>query len=607
VLRRVVVVGVKLGLTLALVGVVSFWGLTLYLDTQLPEVLSVADYRRTAPQMSRVYAADGSVIAVFRVERRTLVRLVDLPRFVPGALVASEDEGFYEHEGLDYLGMVRAMWTNVRTGRFSQGASTLTQQLARSFYLSADKTLERKLLEVFLARKLDHHLDKEEILELYLNQVYFGDGRYGIQEAARYNFGKDAAALEVGEAAALVGLLPAPDRLNPFADLERCLERRARVLDAMARLGELTPEAARRTKKAPLRLATREQGDPDPYPWFSDVVRRRLEAAVGRERLLRGGLRIHTSLDPRAQDALQAAVAASDLGDAEVGAVLIDPATRGVRALVGGRDFARSPYNRAVQAHRQLGSTFKPFVYAAGVEAGAFGADATWPNRRVSYRGARGAWRPANADGRYDGAATGIESALARSLNVIAVQALADVGVAKVTDFARRAGLKAPIPANLTAALGSAEVSPLEVANAYTTFATGGVAGEPVIVRRVEDADGVLVYAEDAETRRAFDAPVGELVARWLRAPVDHGTAQGAAVDGVEVRGKTGTTDEARDAWFAGWAPGVSGAVWVGRDDGRPMPGATGGGTAAPIFSAAVSTWRASRSQRGPTSASASP
>ncbi|TNF31095.1 MAG: penicillin-binding protein, partial [Deltaproteobacteria bacterium] len=238
-LRRLVVLGLKLGVVSAVVGVTAFWLLTLYLDSQLPDVLSVADYRRTAPQMSRVYAADGSVIGVFRVERRTLVRLVDLPRYVPDALVSSEDEGFYEHEGLDYFGMVRAMWTNVRSGRFSQGASTLTQQLARSFYLSADKTLERKLLEVFLARKLDHHLDKEEILELYLNQVYFGDGRYGVEEAARHYFGKSAAALDAGEAAALVGLLPSPDRLNPFADLEACLARRARVLAAMARLGKL--------------------------------------------------------------------------------------------------------------------------------------------------------------------------------------------------------------------------------------------------------------------------------------------------------------------------------------------------------------------------------
>lgn len=585
--------GLKIGLILAVVGVASFWGLTLYLDGELPAVLSVADYRRTAPQMSRVYAADGTVVAVFRVERRTLVRLTDLPPFVPAALIASEDEGFYDHEGLDYLGMVRAMWTNVRTGHFSQGASTLTQQLARSFYLSADKTLERKLLEVFLARKLDHHLDKEEILELYLNQVYFGDGRYGIQEAARHYFDKDAAALDVAEAAALVGVLPAPDRLNPYADLEGCLARRARVLAAMARTGALSPPAARTAERAPLRLATRESGDPNPYPWFTDVVRRRLEAAIGRDRLLRGGLRVHTTLDRRAQDALDAAVAAAgpDLGDAEVGVVLLDPQTRGVRALVGGRDFGRSAFNRAVQAHRQLGSTFKPFVYAAGVEAGVFGPDATWPNKPISYRGRHGAWRPANAEHRYDGAATGIETALARSLNVIAVQALADVGVAKVTDLARRAGLKAPIPANLTAALGSAEVTPLELANAYTTFAAGGVAGEPVVVRRVEDADGALIWAEDAAPREAFAPALAERVAGWLRAAVDHGTARGAHVPGVTVAGKTGTTDDARDVWFAGWAPGLSGAVWVGRDDGRPMPGATGGGIAAPIFAAALSGW----------------
>ena len=575
----------KLGLLVVALGLSAFWGLTLYLDGELPSVLSVADYRAHTAQMSRVHAADGRVIGVFRTERRTLVSLAELPPHLPQALVASEDEHFFTHDGLDYLGMVRAMWVNLRTGHFSQGASTLTQQLARAFYLNADKTLERKLLEVFLARKLDRHLDKEEILELYLNQVYFGDGRFGIQEAARHYFGKDARALDVSEAATLVGLLPSPDRLNPHVDLERSLARRARVLEAMARTGALPPDEARRAARAPLRLAPRELTDPNPYPWFTDLVRRRLEPIFGRERLLQGGLVIHTTLDPRLQDALDAAVAAADLPEgAEVAAALIDPSTRGLRALVGGRDFERSSFNRAVQAHRQAGSTFKPFVYAAGVECGAFGSDATWPDVRRSW----GGWRPSNADGRHSGSQVGIEDAIARSLNVIAVQALADVGVARVTDFARRAGLHATIPPDLTAALGSAEVTPLDLANAYASFAARGVAADVVVVRRVEDSSGRLLWAEDAAPRRAFDASLAVRVTGWLRAAATRGTAKAARPPGFDVVGKTGTSDASRDVWFAGYAPGVVAAIWVGRDDALPMPEATGGDTAAPIFAATL-------------------
>lgn len=584
---RAVIFALKVGVALALLGVTAFWGLTLYLDARLPDVLSVADYRRAAPQMSRVYAANGEEIGVFRTERRTLVRLADLPAHVPAALVASEDASFYEHDGLDYLGMVRAMWINVQTGRFTQGASTITQQLARSFYLTADKTLERKLLEVFLARKLDRSLDKSELLELYLNQVYFGEGRYGIEEAARHYFGKGAASLNLAEAATLIGILPAPDRLNPFDDRAAADDRRARVLEAMAARGDVSAAAARAALPSP-RLAERRVADVDRYPWFTDLVRRRLEPIVGRERLYKGGLRIHTSLEPRVQDALDAAFAGVEPATAQVAGVVLEPASREIKALVGGRDFARSQFNRAVMARRQAGSTFKPFVYAAGIESGAITAETTWANTRIGYRGRGGVWRPRNADGRHDGAQVGVEEALVRSLNVVAVQALADVGVVPLTDFARRAGLRAPIPPDLTAALGSFEVTPLELANAFATFASGGIAADPVVVRRAEAPDGRVVFAEDARPRRAIAPELAERVTTWLVAAVARGTGRRARVAGAEVAGKTGTTDDARDVWFAGYTRRLVGAIWVGHDDGAPLGDHTGGDTAAPVFGALV-------------------
>ncbi len=576
---------IKLGAGLGALGALAFWALTLYLDARLPDVLTVADYWRTAPQLSRVLAADGSEVGVFRDQRRTLVRLDALPPHLPAALVASEDEDFYRHEGLDWVGMARAMVVNIKDGRLSQGASTITQQLARSFYLTADKTLERKLLEVFLARKLDRHLDKDEILELYLNQVYFGRGRYGVEEAARHYFGKGASALTLAESASLVGLLPRPERLNPRADLRRHLDRRARVLERMGELGLAEAASVRDAVAEPIRLAP-DARDPDAAPWFSDLVRRRLEGVLSGPTLRTGGFEIFTTLDPRVQRAVDAAVAraAPTLGGAQVAVVALDPRTREVRALCGGLDFAASPFNRAVQAHRQAGSTFKPFVYAAGIERGTLSAESTYPNRRVSYPGRRGRWRPANADGRHDGRQVTVREALARSLNVVAVQALEDVGVGALTDLARRVGVSSPIPADLTAALGSATVTPLELANAYATFASGGVAGTPVVVRRVEDAAGHLVHAERAEPRRALSARVAAEVTELLRAVVAEGTARRARVAGLEVAGKTGTTDDSRDAWFVGYTDRLVIAVWVGRDDGGPMRRRTGGDTAAPIF-----------------------
>jgi len=580
---------VKLGAVLAILGGLGLWGLDRYLDGQLPDVLSVDSYRHTVPQTTRVYAASGEVIGVFRTERRTLVRLADLPGYVPAALIAAEDRDFYSHEGLDYLAMLRAMLVNLRDGRPSQGASTLTQQLARSFYLTADKTLERKLLEVFLARKLDRHLSKDEVLELYLNQVYFGEGRWGIEEAAQHYFGKRAAELELGEAAVLVAVLPAPERLNPFADLDGALVRRRRVLSALADAREVPPQAAAAAAEAPLWLAPRQLGDPREAPWFLDAVRRRLEPALGAGTLMTAGLRVHTTLDPAAQRALDAAVAAAgaELEGAEVAAALIEASSRRVLAVVGGLDFDRSPFNRAVQARRQVGSAFKPFIYAAAFEAGLVSPESVVSNAPMALRGRGGAWRPRNAVPGGPSEVT-VGDALVRSLNLPAVRVLRRTGLGAVTDLARRAGLRSAIPSDLTAALGSGTVTVLELANAYATFATGGVAGSPVLIARVEDAEGRLLYSERQEAVRAMPAEVARSVSDLLARAVSEGTGRRAQVSGARVAGKTGTTDGGRDAWFVGFAGDLVLAVWVGRDDATPMEDRTGGRTAAPIFGAAM-------------------
>lgn len=570
-------------------GLLGFWGLEIYLDDKLPPIQSVEDYRETALQTTRVFAADGEVVSELFIERRTLVWGDALPKHVKLAAVAAEDGDFYEHEGLDFVGMLRALWVNLRDGGFSQGASTISQQVARSFYLSAEKTLTRKLKEVFLARKLERHLDKDQILELYLNQIYFGRGRYGVEEAALYYLGKHTRELSVGEAAMLMAVLPAPERLNPFVDFEACMARRRRIIDDMRELGFLDADGhAEALAEAPTLL------DPTQPPggqadWFVDAVRRRLEPVVGIRKLMGGGLRIYTSLRRDAQLAAERAVRARfDQPDGpEVAIVVMDPASREVLGLVGGTDYARSPYNRAMQARRQAGSIFKPFVYGAGLESGMLAPGKTYPNKRVGYRGKGGWWRPANADGRHGGEQVTITEALARSLNVVAVQALRDVGIPELTDFARRAGLRSRIPPDLTAALGSAEVSPLEIANAYATFASGGIAGKPVLVRRVEDAAGHYVYGETAEKVRATRPAVADALTAMLEAVVASGTGKKAQVPGQVVSGKTGTTSKQIDAWFVGYTDSLLVSVWVGHDRPRPL-GGSGGALAAPIFGEVV-------------------
>jgi penicillin-binding protein 1A len=582
----------------ALLGLVLFRAVTVYLEAELPEVLTVADYRAHALQTTRVHAADGTLIAEWWRERRTVVPGDRIPLHVRFAAVAAEDGDFYQHEGLDLPGMFRALLVNLRDGRYTQGASTITQQVARSFYLSQEKTLRRKVLEVFLARKLERHLEKDEILELYLNQIYFGHGRWGIAEAARHYLGKSVQALDVADAALLMGLVPAPERLNPMDDPEGAHARRDRVLDRMVERGFIDATAAGTAKRAPVRGIARDD-EVIAASWFVDAVRRRLEVAVGAERLTGGGLRVDTTLRPDAQAALEQAIA-MHLGTAdaspEAAALLMNPATREVLALVGGKDFERSPYNRAVQARRQAGSTFKPFVYGAGMEAGVFSPGTTYPNSLICYPGGGRRWCPGNADGRHDGAEVTVAEALSRSLNVVAVQAMRAAGVASVTDFARRAGIASPIPADLTAALGSADVSLMELVDAYATIAAGGLAGTPVLIRRVESPDGSVIFSESPRLRHAFPGAIAAALTGMLETVVAKGTGRNAALNGMRVAGKTGTTNDRVDAWFVGYTvpesgPAVVGGVWVGFDARRSIVGGSGGRTAAPIWADAVGAW----------------
>jgi len=536
-------------------------------------------------------------------ERRTLVEGDAIPQHVRDVAVAAEDGDFYKHDGIDFFGIMRAMLVNLRDQRFSQGASTITQQLARSFYLSAEKTLERKVLEVFLARKLEMHLSKDDILTLYLNQIYFGHGRWGIAEAARYYYGKEVRDLSVSDAAMLMALVPAPERLNPKVALQEALRRRNRVLERMVSQGYLSQmEASLCRQERPEILRS-----PPELPraeWYLDVVKRRVSDALGHGALMTGGLRIYTNLDLQAQASVDHAVKKhlGDVSHAPQGAVVVVEAkTHAVRAISGGANYKESVFNRAIQARRQAGSTVKPFVYGAAFERGLLRPDSELPNTARCYRGAKRAWCPKNANGVHDDQLTSISDALMRSLNVIAVQTLRMVGISAFTDFIRRAGVRSAVPANLTAALGSGEVTPLELTNAYATLASHGVHAEPVFVQRVEDPRGRIVYAERAAPRPALSRDVSDALTKMLTRAVSEGTGRRAALSEVDVAGKTGTTNGRVDAWFVGYTlpegkePSVVTGVWVGHDDNTPLVSGSGGKTAAPIWSDVMKGWMKSK------------
>lgn len=620
------------GVVAAGLGAIGLHGLSVWYEGDLPPVQSVDDYRKAALQTTRIYANDGRVVAELWRERRTLVSGDEIPRFVREVAVAAEDGDFYQHDGVDLVGILRAVVVNLRDQRFSQGASTITQQLARSFYLTAAKTLERKLREVFLARKLEKHLDKDEILTLYLNQIYFGHGRWGIAEAARYYLSKSVADLTVPDAALLMALVPAPERLNPFNAPEESLRRRNRIIDRMVDLGYATdPEARRYRDVQPVlnhqgRAGHSAAGGATPgdamrsatsAPWFVNVVKRRLVDAVGRDALMTGGLSVYTTVDLDAQASVDAAVK-RHLGDApsspQAAMVILDPASRQVRALSGGAVASDSAFNRAIQARRQAGSTVKPFVYGAAFERGVLDPDSELDNVERCYRGAGRPWCPRNANGKHDGVPTPLGEALTRSLNVIAVQVLQRVGIPAFTDFIRRAGVRSAVPSNLTAALGSGEVNLLELTNAYATLAAGGEYGEPIFIRRVEDPRGRIVYAERQARRPAISAEVAETLTQMLTRVVAEGTGRRAALDAVPVAGKTGTTSGRADAWFVGYTvPGnptkdsarrqrtastltpehrsVVAGVWVGHDDNGPIVSGSGGNTAAPLWADAMRGW----------------
>jgi penicillin-binding protein 1A len=558
------------------------------------------------PQATRVYDVNGQLAFTIFKERRIVVPLSEVSPHVVEAVLAIEDQRFYTHRGIDLWRIGGALVANVRRGDRVQGGSTITQQLARQSFLTGAKTIRRKLKEAILAIRIERQYTKDQILEHYLNKVYFGNGLHGIEAAARGYFGKPAKDLGVAEAALLAGLIQAPSRYAPTVHLERAIARRAIVLGQMAQAGFIDEATAAKLSRDPVKVVN-GFGDDRWGQYFRNHVMRVLAEQFGWERLSEGGLNVFSTIDPGMQAAAERALARGldqteklpsfkhpRRGDPRTtrggqspdylqGAlVALDPVTGEVRAMVGGRDFDESQFDRATQGRRQAGSAFKPFVYAAAIEAG-YTAATLLSDLNSPIQLPSGAWLP--QDGHATSDAMTVRTALRTSSNRAAVRMLRAVGISAAVTYARRLGLEAPPVPSLV--LGSGDVSVLSMAAAYAAFANGGWLHQPVFIRRVEDADGRVLLETERRPSRAVSQQTAFLIAQILADVVNAGTGWRARAAGFRFAagGKTGTTNDYRDAWFVGFTPALVTSVWLGFDQPKPIvPGGYAGELAAPIW-----------------------
>ncbi len=651
----------------------------------VPQIEEIKDYRPS--RGTRIYADDDTLIKEIRIEKGIHVSIDKIPEHFKKAIVSVEDARFWLHSGLDYVAILRALLKDIRARRIKEGGSTITQQLAKVVFLSSERTLVRKLKEATLAIRLEKNLTKEEILELYLNKIYFGHGAYGVEMAARSYFGKSISDVDLAEAALLCGLIQAPSRYSPYNNLDKAKHRQLIVLNRMLEERYITEEEHALAYEQPLYLSSLRYGQ-ESQNYFLEYVRKYLEDKYGMEKVYKGGLKVYTTLNNKMQtiavrslqkglrdldkrqgfrgtlghkeidvekelsetqpikkiimkkgDLLTATVLKVSASEATVktkgfigrlflsdskwagrlidpedkvikkfskfkltdilkpgdiihvrakevkenpvfvleqepvvqGAVVaIEPATGYIRALVGGYDFSKSEFNRAVFAKRQAGSAFKPIIYAAAINSG-FTPASIVVDAPVSYESqVFGDWEPENYDRKFKGP-TRLREALAYSRNIVTVKLLEELDLMEVRKIARRMGIKGTIPYDLTLALGSLSVTPLEITSAYSVFAFGGSRPDPIAVKYVTDLNGNMIENNESSRTEVLDPQTAFIVTSMLEDVVKYGTGKRARVLKRPVAGKTGTTNEYRDAWFIGFTPELVSGVWVGFDDSRRL------------------------------------
>ncbi|MEH1854548.1 MAG: penicillin-binding protein 1A [Nostoc sp.] len=527
-------------------------------------------------QTLTIKAADGSILQQQGEATREQLKLEQIPDNLKKAFIASEDRRFKQHNGVDPQGIVRAGWNNLRSQGVVEGGSTITQQLTRILFLKQEQTIWRKLKEVRLAQKLEQELTKDQILERYLNLVYLGSGAYGVADAAWVYFSKSPDQLSLAEMATIAGLAPAPSLYAPDKNPEAAIRRRNLVLLRMQEDGVITPEQRQAAIQEPLTLKSslpkRVQVE---SPYFTSYIQKELPKYVSANVLKSGGLVVETTLNPSWQKVAEEAVAKTLRNQGrwenfkQAAMVAIDPRNGEIKAMVGGKDFGKNQFNRVTQAQRQPGSTFKGFVYATAIASGKSPYD--------SYEDAPfvvDGYEPKNYSENFHGSMN-MRDALTRSVNIIAVKVLIDVGFTPTIKLAHDMGIKSELKPTYSLALGSNEVNLLELTSAYGSFATLGLHTEPHGITRILNRQGKVIWSANFKSKRALDADSAAIMTWMLRNVVEAGTGGAAQLDNREVAGKTGTSDEARDLWFIGYIPQMVTGVWLGNDDNRPTDGSS--------------------------------
>ncbi len=525
-------------------------------------------------QMIRVRALDGTIIVSMGPVYGEWLRYGDIPDTMVDAMVSVEDRRYRSHFGVDPIGVARSFWVRFKQGHFRQGGSTITQQLARNVFLTNDKTWSRKFREIILAFALERKFSKDQILELYLNRVYFGGGAYGIDAASRKFFGHPASDLSLAESAIIAGLVKAPSNYSPTADAKAAIGRAGVVLAAMVDTGALTPNEAKRTNPGAVRLAPETRQNSVRY--FTDWALPQLDGLINETE---APLDVWTTLDLRMQQAADGAIRAN-VPKGTQGALISLDRDGAVRAMVGGTDYVTSNYNRSTQAVRQPGSAFKLFVYLAALEAG-YTTESKVVDEPVEING----WTPKNSSGRFSGEIS-LRTAFAFSINTIAAKLGSDVGTSSIADMARRFGITTPINTQPSMVLGTSDVRLLDLTRAYAGVAAKGVAVTPYGILKVTTERGRLLYQHKSDLSRVLVPPhVSAQMTDLLQTAVNTGTGKNAQI-GRPVAGKTGTTSSNKDGWFMGFSSGITTGVWMGRDDARPVSVLQGGRAPAQAFAA---------------------
>jgi len=570
-------------------------GFFIALTKDLPQIRNLESFKPSS--ITRIYSMDEVLLAEFFLEKRDPVPIKIMPDNLIRALIITEDRSFYQHSGIDLKGIFRAIFRDIKAGKFVEGASTITQQLSKTLFLQPRKTLLRKAKEAFLSFQIERRYTKDEILELYLNQIYFGSGAYGVESAARIFFGKPVSDLNLTECALLAGLPKSPSRYSPLIDKDMALKRRNIVLKQMKDTGVISEAVFNIAKEVPLNIA--KQNKPSvKAPYFIEFIKFFLENTIGSSRLYKGGLTVITTLDFKLQKAAELAVekGLSALEhrmkqqfiknpDPQCALVSLDGVSGGILAMVGGRDFSKSSFNRATIARRQPGSAFKPIVYAYAIEQG-FSQSNIILDAPVAFKigNRKKEWQPNNFSEDYKGEMT-LRTALALSKNIPAVRLIEMLGPSSVAKFAHTMGIESALLPNLSLALGTSEVKLINLTAAYSVFPNKGKLIEPYGVMEVLDLKGRRVWRVKPQKKVVISRESAAIITDMLRSVIQDGTGQKAKVIECPVAGKTGTTNEFKDALFIGFSPSITTGVWVGQDTFTTIgKGETGDRAALPIW-----------------------